>query len=88
MTTAPERATERAEDGDEVRTRTERRVKAQGHLSLVDWTAAVPEEAPKTLAPKRAAPARRAAAERIYEWGVLLLMAASACAAIASFAHL
>jgi len=69
------------------------RIKARGHLSLVDWN---PEEAeqtpqatvPQSIAPKLTDPVRRTAADRLYGWGVLLLMAAAAFAAFASLTHL
>jgi len=62
--------------------------RARGHLSLVEWDGEVVQQAPKAAAPKRTNPARRANGDRLYTGGVLLLMAATACAIIASFAHL
>ncbi len=60
------------------------RARARGHLSLVEW----PADAPSAYTPKLTAPARRAPVDRLYEGGIILLMCASALAALASFARL
>lgn len=89
MTTAPERMTqqktERTASGREERALPERRMKAQGHLSLVVWTETVSPEAP---APKMADAARRTTTDKLFERGIFLLMATTVLAIMASFAHL
>lgn len=62
------------------------RTRARGHLSLVEWNA--DSQATSVPARKLTDPVRRASVDRLYEGGFLLLMVASALAAIASFAHL
>ena len=67
------------------------RIRARGHLALVEWERAehIPEmAASEVAASKAAAPVRRTSADRFFESGLLLLMAATAFAVIASFAHL
>ena len=59
------------------------RTTARRHLALVEWD----EDAPASL-PRTAAPVRRAASDRLYEGGIILLMAATALATLASFARL
>ena len=64
------------------------RVKARGHLSLVEWGGETMEHAPQADASERADAVRRTGVDRLFEGGVLLLMAATALAVLASFAHL
>ena len=60
------------------------RTRERGHLRLVEW----PAESPAASSRKPAAPAKRAPLDRLYEGGILLLMAATALAALVSFARL
>lgn len=76
--------TQRIENTQETAPRT----RARGHLSLVEWNGEMVQQAPKAAAPKRTDPARRANGDRLYTGGVLLLMAATALAVVASFARL
>lgn len=92
MTTAPERMTkqntERMEDDRAQQALPERRVKAQGHLSLVEWTEAVSPQVPEAHAPKIADAVRRTTTDKLFERGVFLLMATTVLAIVASFVHL
>lgn len=61
------------------------RTTERGHLSLVEWPTDAPLSAP---ARRPVDPARRRIGDRLYEGGILLLMAATALAALVSFARL
>lgn len=76
--------TQRIENTQETAPRT----RARGHLSLVEWNGEMVQQAPKAAAPKPTDPIRRTIIDRLYEGGALLLMAATALAVVASFAHL
>jgi len=71
--------TQRAEETQDAAPRT----RARGHLSLVEWNAEVANPAPKMTDP-----VRRTLGDRLFEGGVLVLMAATTLAVVASFAHL
>ena len=60
------------------------RIRERGHLSLVEW----PTDAPTAPSRKPNAKVQRASLDRLYEGGILLLMAATALAALVSFARL
>ncbi len=62
------------------------RTRARGHLSLVEWNGEAETSEPMTS--KRTALVRRTGADRLYTGGVLLLMAATALAVVASFVRL
>ena len=74
--------TQRVEDTH----KTAPRIRARGHLSLVEWNAEA--ETSESAAPGYTDPIRRTGADWLYTGGVLLLMVATALAAAASFAHL
>jgi hypothetical protein len=86
MINAPERCAQQQEEQTipEPRVR-EPRIRARGHLALVDWEETAPTAAP---APKFAESLRRSVRDRLYENSIIALLLVTVIAVIASLTHL